>query len=432
MLNWIHLILVVIYIAVPAGVLVHALTGSAGEQGTRRPRLASLIMTMAAAAVVGVTICMVYAKALRGSASISQMLLAGYFALGLLLILRGIDSGLRLGLRRIFGLHKADPAMSFKRALGALAVSVLWLGLLIAIGLPYVVAASLTYRPRIINSQTPLQHFGMQYTAVSFETADHLRLAGWWIPASEENANPAASGKSDQWDGWGHQTAIVCHDLFGSKSDMLPMARRLVDGGFNVLLFDFRAHGQSAGQLSGFGALEQRDVLAAVKWVRTNHAEESTRICGVGAGMGADALISAATQPHSDGAAIDALAVYTPYDDPPDMIREMSWQYLEPPIGWLVRRIGLPIASLHAGVDLVHYSPVSQVSRFWPRPILFIHGVQDEVIPFPRGRAVYEAADQPKYYLWFQQGSHRQIMKNTTASAVVLEFFRTAHAVPVI
>jgi len=101
-------------------------------------------------------------------------------------------------------------------------------------------------------------------------------------------------------------------------------------------------------------------------------------------------------------------------------------------MGWLLEHVGLPIASAHAGVDLSRYRPVNDVRAVWPRPILFIHGQKDEIIPFERGHNLFDAADWPKYHVWFDDGGHNDIVTNDTAAAIVLEFFRTARPVPVI
>ena len=187
---------------------------------------------------------------------------------------------------------------------------------------------------------------------------------------------------------WGTQTALVCHGLAASKSNQLILARQLVPGGYNVLAFDFRAHGESGGQIASFGANEKLDVLAAVQWLRDHRPQQSQRIVGVGASMGAAALISAAAVPNDpNAAAIDAIAAYACYDDLWDMTRNVSETYFAPPLDWLLLHIGLPIAAGQSGADLLHYSPARDAAALWPRPILLIHGERDEIIDFSRGQA---------------------------------------------
>jgi fermentation-respiration switch protein FrsA (DUF1100 family) len=225
---------------------------------------------------------------------------------------------------------------------------------------------------------------------------------------------------------------ILCHGLASSKSNQLILGRRLVPGGFNVLAFDFRAHGESDGQLTTFGALEKRDVLAAVHWVRENHPAQSQKVFGVGASMGAAALIAAAADPSPEGQALSAIATYAAFDDMELLVRDVSSEFFERPLGLLLQHVGVPLASAHAGINLTAFAPARDVANVWPRPILFIHGQQDQIIPFRRGENLFDFAAQPKYRLWYPQGSHNDIVTDETAAEVVAEFFRRAKPVPVI
>jgi fermentation-respiration switch protein FrsA (DUF1100 family) len=264
------------------------------------------------------------------------------------------------------------------------------------------------------------------YERVEFVTGDGVKLAGWWIPATVESPGARA------WDMAGRTTAIICPGLAAGKANEFVLARRFVPGGLNVLLFDFRGHGESGGQLTGYGALEKEDVLAAVKWVRECHPAQSEKVVGVGISTGAVALLDAAVDPSAEGSAIGAIATYAAYDDFHKLITDATEFYFRPPMPKLVEWLGLPFASVHAGVDLKQIAPERTISRLWPRPVLFIHGEQDEIIPIERGRALYEAATLPKYYVWFPKGTHNDILNDEAAARIVLEFFRVAGAVPVI
>src|SRR5215472_5363145 len=71
---------------------------------------------------------------------------------------------------------------------------------------------------------------GIHVQNVTFTASDGVRLAGWLAIASS-----------------GAPTIILVHGFKGSRIDMLPWARFLYAAGYNVLLFDERGCGQSAG-----------------------------------------------------------------------------------------------------------------------------------------------------------------------------------------
>ena len=189
-------------------------------------------------------------------------------------LLRLFDHGVQAGLRWTLRLKDAPPGGW--RALRIVFLSIMRVCVLFAIALPYVIACTMVYRPKVLPMDNPQSQLGFNYQPVQFTTSDGMKIVGWWIPAQSP---PRGGWTSD----WGKQTVIVCHGLASSKSNQLVMARRMPTDGFNVLAFDFRAHGESSGQLTTFGDLERRDVLAAVKWVQTTHPNESQRIFGVGA-----------------------------------------------------------------------------------------------------------------------------------------------------
>src|SRR5690606_3183417 len=117
----------------------------------------------------------------------------------------------------------------------------------------------------------------------------------------------------------------------------------------NVLSFDFRAHGQSSGQLTTFGDLESLDVLAAVRWLRDNKPQQAEKIFGIGASMGAAALITAAADPSPEGRAIDAVVVFGTYARLDTLAAQIADQHFAWPLDALVRHISIPLADLQTG-----------------------------------------------------------------------------------
>jgi len=452
MLRLLHLLIVATYLVLPAAVVLSILLkrrrsprdrageapGSATAAAADRDAadqstmLASIAVTFVAALAIAVSLCLVYARATDGHVPLTQMLLATYFAAGLLLILRGFDAAVIWLLRHLLWLHRPGKA-TVGRGARIFTIYIARTIILIGFGLPYVMAVVMTYRPKVMPSDDPQKQLGFKFERVEFVASDGTRLAGWWIPAAAQTLPrrrnlPTIAPSPDA----GRNTVIVCHGLAASKSNQLILGRRLVPGGVNVLAFDFRAHGESGGQITSFGALEKRDVLAAVHWVRENHPEQSRRIFGVGASMGGAALIAAASDRSAEGQSIEAVATYAAYDDLDLLVHDVSKQFFERPLGWILEHVGVPIASAHAGVNLTAFAPARDVSNLWPRPILYIHGEQDEIIPFRRGENLFDFTSQPKYHLWYPKGSHNDIVADEAAAAIVEEFFRSAKSVPVI
>ncbi len=395
MLQVTHWAIVAVYLALPAVALVWSIWQRARG---RRGALGGLILTTIAGVVLSGALSLIYAAASGGKVVWTQILIGAYFAIGMLLLLKGFDWGVRMGLRKLLAIRKRseEENLSGWLIVRIFIASVLRVAIVSAVALPYVMSSVMTYRPKVHPADDPKRQLGFDYQRVQFTATDGVKLVGWWIPAQGGRTSKAA-----------HDTVLVCHGLAANKSNQLLMARQLVPGGFNVLAFDLRAHGESGGQLTTYGALEGRDVLGAVRWVRKEHPDESQRIFGAGASMGAVALITAATDDSDEGRAIEAIAAYAAYDSLPGLTRSITKEYFLPPLGWLLIHVGVPLASAQTGVDLSHFDPAQRVSELWPRPLLLIHGEQDRI-------------------------DHNDILSNEGAARVVLRFFREARQVPII
>ncbi|OYT73019.1 MAG: hypothetical protein CFK52_03135 [Chloracidobacterium sp. CP2_5A] len=83
------------------------------------------------------------------------------------------------------------------------------------------------------------------------------------------------SGASGTLNGWvlvrgaGLPGIIITHGLNSSRPDMMDLGYRLWERGYNVLMYDLRAHGESAALVTTLGASEKKDLLAAIETFKT-------------------------------------------------------------------------------------------------------------------------------------------------------------------
>jgi pimeloyl-ACP methyl ester carboxylesterase len=154
--------------------------------------------------------------------------------------------------------------------------------LLIVIGVPVAGLLALIHaasQPATDHSRQDLSEMLLKYEDASFMTSDGVRLAAWFV-----------FGRP------GMPPIILCHDLGGSRSQLVNSAIALNKAGFPLLLLDFRRHGDSGAARSTFGMDERLDVQAAT-------------LGGWGVGMGAYALtLAAIDEPGLKALALDGLA----------------------------------------------------------------------------------------------------------------------------
>ena len=252
--------------------------------------------------------------------------------------------------------------------------------ILLAVGL--VLSHTMTKRHTLAAARSPAE-FGLAFEEVAFKSVDGLTLHGWWIPVEGST-----------------RAVISLHGQGGSMDPDLPNVPPLHASGFNVLMFDFRAHGRSEGKVSTVGYLERMDLLGAVEFLLKQ--KDMHRIGVLGFSMGG--IVAMLTAPVCEG--IDAVIT----DSGPAWLRHAVAVWgTERRIPMFHRTYGVPLwlasflawltffaTSLRLGTNLFGYEPVYWVGKIAPRPILFIQGDQDQYVPPRDFEALYAAAGQGK------------------------------------
>ena len=223
----------------------------------------------------------------------------------------------------------------------------------------------------------PEPELGTEYEEVSFTTSDGLELEGWYIPSR-------------------NRAAVIA---FPGRSGPQRPARMLARHGYGVLLFDRRGEGESEGDPNIFGWKGERDVRAAVAFLRSRPDVDPSRIGAIGLSVGGEMLIEAGAESNgpaaivSDGAGIrsirEALAV--------PGTRKM----LEATIA---HAIVTPAIALFSN-DLPPASLEDLSGKIAPTtPVFFIYAVPGQGGEAELTETFYEAAREPKE-IWLVPGA---------------------------
>ena len=250
---------------------------------------------------------------------------------------------------------------------------------LLFVALSFVLVYVNTHPPRY-QLHIPPSDYHVPYETVSFTTRDGVLLKGWVVkPERLLTKTPAI---------------IICHGVGANKSDFTELAVFLSKRGYVVLLFDFRAHGESEGNRTSLGYREQKDIVAALDLLKTRPEIDVKRIGIYGFSMGGSAAILAAAQTNAFRAVVVDSAFTSLRDQAHDAITGF---YRLPSFPFL------PLAimgyQLYFQTSVDNISPVSVIAKIAPTPVLIIAGEGDALIPADNGRRLFSAAKEPKE-LW--------------------------------
>ncbi len=241
---------------------------------------------------------------------------------------------------------------------------------------------------------------GLAAEDVEFWSKRGVKLRGWLLRGTKRG------------------TVVFCPGNSGNLSSHLEYVRLGLCTGYSVLGFDYCGFGRSDGE-ADLRTIVQ-DVEAACEFITVRTGEPNALF---GLSIGAGAALAAAGR---TGAATVGVVVEGVYDIRcalrglfaegcfgPVRIRavgELSGSLAERSRHRLVKlRLPSPIASLLARVAAAFYlfegkSPGSLAARLGTKPVLLVHGVKDEILPFEAAIDLHEALPGRKR-IWLVPGT---------------------------
>ena len=175
------------------------------------------------------------------------------------------------------------------------------------------------------------------------------------------------------------------------------LARKM---GFNTLLVDQRAHGQSAGHTITFGVNESKDCLSWINYAVERFGKEKP-IYLAGVSMGAATVLTAAGRQLPES--VKGVIADCPFSSPEDVIKKFVEKMGYPP------KLVFPFLALGVRIfgktNIKSASPQTAVASA-SVPMLILHGEADSLVPCEMSRALYEKNPQYVQLVTFPNADH--------------------------
>ena len=207
---------------------------------------------------------------------------------------------------------------------------------------------------------------GLEYEEVAFQSADGVRLTGWYIPAKDASF-----------------TILFCHGNGGNVMHLLDSVRFFHDLGLSCLAFDYRGYGASGGRPTEAGTY--LDAQAAYDWLTDVKHVPAAQIIVFGRSLGGS--IAAHLAARVPAGALVVESAFTSVGD----VAARLYPYL--PVRLFTR-------------FLFRYDTLAHI-RQARSPVLVVHSRDDELVPFESGVRLFQAAHEPRRLVGIS-GSHNE------------------------
>lgn len=247
------------------------------------------------------------------------------------------------------------------------------------------------YRP-IGRKDIPLPgHYGLKSEKVVIRTIDDLELKGYVI------RTPAEKQKG---------TIVLIHGIRASKEHFLPLCKLLSDSGYNSVIIDLRAHGESGGKYCTYGFYEKSDLSLVIDHIlRTDGMDPNIGIWGQSLG-GAIALQTLAMDSRLKFGIVEST-----FAD----FRTIVHDYIHQRLGFDIPLLTDYLIWRAEGIADFESAKVvpSESATLITQPVLIVHGSKDDRIKREYGlRNFNNLAGKDKEFIECPESNHLNVWES--------------------
>ncbi len=218
---------------------------------------------------------------------------------------------------------------------------------------------------------------------------------------------------------------VLCHGLPAGPPDPSDpgypfLAQRLAREGFTTLIFNFRGAGFSGGNLDLAGWM--RDLGAVLNFL--DIAQDGIRPILIGFSAGAAVACRVASEkPRVKAVALLACPSSFERLRHPENVQTMLEHCRQ---AGTLRDPGFPFSEEDWVEGFLKTNPVGCVGAIHPRPLLLVHGEEDDLVPVADAHRLYGVAGEPKEIVVLPGIGHRLRKEEMAVGATISWLKRVA------
>ena len=220
-----------------------------------------------------------------------------------------------------------------------------------------------------------------------------------------------------------YPTVCICHGIPSGTIDpgdggYPVLAERICRAGFTTFIFNFRGSRNSGGNFDIAGWL--RDLRAVIDYLWLQKEVDRLRLILLGYSAGAAVSINVASQDNR----VSAVASCACPAELSFIVKEPQQliQYFRG-IG-IIRDPDFP-PSVEEWLDGFNkVNAVRAINKLAPRPVLIVHGVNDDLVKVTAAHELFQAAGEPKKLVLIEGAGHR-LRREEKAIDAVLDWLNT-------
>lgn len=221
---------------------------------------------------------------------------------------------------------------------------------------------------------------------VEIISTDGLKLKGYEIKVKD---------KSNIW-------VIAVHGYMGRGTDMIQYVKQFQQYGYNALIIDLRAHGESEGQYLGMGWLDHYDLELWIDKVIEENRNSKIILYGISMGAATVTMATGDELPKNVKICIADCGYTSVWEEFAMHLKKIMHIYPFP-----LLYVASIMSKICIGYGFKEASTINQVKKSIT-PTIFIHGKKDKFVPFCMLDKIYNNANCKKEKLEIDDAAHAE------------------------